>query len=179
MPASIDAPSARIVAMWRRLNGLPGGRWLFSRMIGWMAPYTATIGARVAALEPGYSRWTMRDRRRVRNHLNSIHAVALVNLAEVASGTAMLAALPAGTRGIVRGISIEYRKKARGTLTAECRCAPPSDVTEPTEYAVTATIRDAGGDEVAVATVVWRLAPAGPPHHALAPPPGAAAGGRG
>ncbi len=169
MPASLDAPSARIIAMWRRLSGLPGGRWLFSRMIGWMAPYTGTIGARVVALEPGYSRWTLRDRRRVRNHLNSVHAVALVNLAEVASGTAMLAALPAGTRGIVRSLSIEYLKKARGTLTAECRCSPPRTVTEETDYTVTATIEDATGEPVASASVVWRLAPVTP---STANPPG-------
>jgi acyl-coenzyme A thioesterase PaaI-like protein len=161
MPASIDAPSARIVAMWRRLSSLPGGRWLFSRMIGWMAPYTGSIGARVVDLAPGYSKWTLRDRRRVRNHLSSIHAVALVNLAEVASGTAMLSALPAGTRGIVRGLSIEYLKKARGLLTAECRCSPPESVTEQTEYTVMATITDAAGDLVAVASILWRLAPAG------------------
>jgi acyl-coenzyme A thioesterase PaaI-like protein len=162
--------------MWRRLSPLPGGRWLFSKMLGWMAPYTGTMGAVIQDLGPGYSRWTLRDRRRVRNHLNSIHAVALANLAEVASGTAMLAGLPAGTRGIVRSLSIEYLKKARGTLTAECRCSPPA-VNAETDYTVTATITDGSGQTVATASVVWLLAPARDAVHATAPgsatqPPG-------
>lgn len=141
---------------WRRLSRLPFGRRIFSIMIGRVAPYTGSIGALVEDLGPGYSRWTLRDRRKVRNHLRSVHAVALVNLAEVASGTAMLTALPPGTRGIVTGLSITYLKKARGTLTAECRCSVP-EVSGDTKYDVQSEVRDEAGDVVARATVNWLL----------------------
>jgi acyl-coenzyme A thioesterase PaaI-like protein len=153
---SLDAPGGAIALWWKRLSRFPFGRTLFSILIGRMAPYTGTMGARIQELGPGYSRWTLRDRRGVRNHLDSIHAVALVNLAEVASGTAMLTALPPGTRGIVTGLSMTYLKKARGTLTAECRCAVP-EVNEQTNVDVHADIRDEKGDVVARGTVNWLL----------------------
>ena len=163
------APGAMILRWWERLHALPGGKRAFSILVGRTAPYTGTIGARCEELRPGYARWTMRDRRGPRNHLRSVHAVALVNLAEVASGTAMLVALPAGTRGIVTGLSIEYVQKARGTLVAEGR-ADVGVVTETRDVAAHAVIRDASGAEVARATVRWRVSPAGPatPHAAPA-----------
>ena len=90
----------------------------------------------------------------MRNHLKSIHAVALVNFGEVVSGLAMLTALPAGARGIVTSLSIEYLKKARGTLIAESAVVLPP-LAASTTVEVCATIRDAGGDEVARARVQW------------------------
>jgi acyl-coenzyme A thioesterase PaaI-like protein len=152
------SPAESMNRWWKRLRGVPGGKRLFSLLIGRMAPYTGTVGARIDELEPGYARWTLRDRRKIRNHLNSIHAVALVNFAEVTSGTAMTMALPPNVRGIVTGLSIEYLKKARGTLTAECRCTVPT-VTGDTNLDVHTVIRDTSGDTVARATVTWRLSP--------------------
>ena len=152
------SPGTRLLRLWRTLSPWPGGRWLFSVILGQMVPYTGTIRPRIAELRPGYVRVEMRDRRIVRNHLKSIHAVALVNLAEVASGLAMLTGLPPTLRAIVVGLSINYLKKARGTLVAESTVDLPP-ITDSREIQILATIRDAGGDKVARATVRWLVGP--------------------
>ena len=127
-------------------------------MIGFMIPYSGSIAPRVVELRPGYAKVQMRDRRAVRNHLHSVHAIALMNLGELTTGLAMSLAMPDGARGIVTGLSMEYLKKARGLLTAECM-APAFDATVSAQHDFRANIVDAQGDVVARATAHWLVGP--------------------
>jgi acyl-coenzyme A thioesterase PaaI-like protein len=143
---------------WRATSRLPGGKWLFSRALGRYVPYSGSIGADIRVLEPGYCQATLRDRRRVRNHLHSIHAMALANLGELVTGLALMNSLPGNTRGILTGYSIDYVKKARGRLLAECRCAIPTDNAEHT-VEVDGEITDSAADVVATVQARWLIGP--------------------
>ncbi|MEX2571878.1 MAG: hotdog fold domain-containing protein [Gemmatimonadota bacterium] len=152
------APSNSIRRLWDRLSPLPGGATLFSFLIGRKAPYTGTIRPRVRKLREGYACVAMTDRRPVRNHLDSIHAVALLNLAEVTSGLALHYGLPNHARAILTGLEIEYLKKARGHLVAEAR-APVPAATEREELTLICEVFDASGDAVARARAAWLVGP--------------------
>ncbi len=140
---------------WDRFERIPGGKRVFSRIVGTVAPYTATIGAVVQELGPGYARVTLADRRAVRNHLSCVHAVALANLVELTGNLALGYSLPDDARFIVAGMSLDYIKKARGTITGECR-TPPIESNTKREYEVEVTLRDGGG-AVAVEGVLRTL----------------------
>lgn len=146
--------------MWGRTRGLPGGNRVFSALLGRMVPYTGTIRPRVEELRDGYARVSISDRRRLRNHLRSIHAIAVMNLAEVTGGLALNYGLPAGARAILTGLSIDYLKKARGRLTAEANIPLP-ETSERREYEYETVVRDAAGDEVARARARWLVGPVG------------------
>ena len=143
---------------WDRLSGLPGGKRLYTRLIGTLAPYTGTIGAVVQELRNGYSKVTLADRRAVRNHLSCVHAVALANLVELTGNLALAYSLPDDARFIVAGMNLEYVKKARGTITGECTI-PPIESSARREYDCPVTLRDPQGDVVVQATLKTLVGP--------------------
>jgi acyl-coenzyme A thioesterase PaaI-like protein len=154
-----NATEHRVLSLWNRWGKTALGRRIYSFILGRTAPYSGSIGAQVMDLRPGFVRVALKDRRAVRNHLNSIHAIALANLGELASGLAMISAVPSSIRAIVVNLEIEYLKKARGSLIAEGRATPPDNITSSITSIVEAEIKDAEGDVVALMKVHWRLSP--------------------
>lgn len=156
--AVLVAPRAPVLAKWESLSALPFGSALFGRVLGATVPYAATITPQVLDLDVGRARVRLADRRRVRNHLRSIHAAALVNLGELCANLALSTRMPESGRFIVQGMSVEFLKKARGPIEARCHVEPIDwDVDEAHEGV--ATLTDRAGDEVARLTVQWRTGP--------------------
>lgn len=94
----------------------------------------------------------------MRNHLNSVHAIALANMAELSTGLAMISGLPTGVNAILVGLTVNYEKKARGELRAECVCSVP-DTGIRQEVAIDTEIKDLAGDVVTRATATWLVGP--------------------
>jgi len=111
-------PQPNVLSLYNRLIPLPAGRWLFSRLICLKAPYFASIAPRIESLAPNRGVATLRHRRRVTNHIGSVHAIALCNLAEFVGGLTCDVSIPAGMRWIPKGMTVEYLKKAMGTMRA-------------------------------------------------------------
>jgi uncharacterized protein (TIGR00369 family) len=148
----LDGDGNLIRDAWNLLANLPGGKVMFSKLIGRMAPYSGSIDATVVALRPGHCEVQMSDKRSVRNHLRSVHAIALVNLAEIAGNLALAYSLPDDARFIVSGIDIKYLKKARGTITAIGESPVPTTSTR-AEYQLPVKMKDPRGEVVATAVL--------------------------
>ena len=149
---------SQALSMWNQLRDKPLGKWLFSRVICWKAPYFGTIAPRFEALKPGYSRVSMKKRRAVQNHIGTVHAIAACNLAELAAGTMMEASLPASMRWLPKGMNVQYRQKCETDLIAEAT-ATDLDEGAAREVVVNVDMKDAHGNIVVHADINMYVSP--------------------
>lgn len=150
---------SRLIARIQKMIALPGGRRLAAALIGRAIPYTGTITPLIQSVELGRAEVAMADRRGVRNHLRSVHAIALANLGEFTANLAVVSRQPDNTRWIVTKMDIAFVKKARGRLVATAT-APVIDWSTDHETSVETLIRDPSGDVVARVETTIKSGPA-------------------
>lgn len=143
-----------IHSTFRMLSRIPFGKHIASKAVSLKAPYFSTIRPYISELKPGECTIMMKDRRPVRNHLGTVHAIAMCNLCELAMGMALHPSLPPELRWIPKGMRVRYLKKARGTLTGRCILDPENYRKGDVDILVSVT--DPAGDLVmdAVITVL-------------------------
>ncbi|OHD65790.1 MAG: hypothetical protein A2176_14395 [Spirochaetes bacterium RBG_13_51_14] len=146
---------SRLLSVYNRLHGYPLGNYIFSRIICLVAPYFKTIKPRFIELRPGYCEITMKNRRAVRNHLKSVHAIAMCNLCELAGGTALDVTLPDHLRWIPRGMQVEYIKIARSDLRGTCSISEAK--LEAGTMPVTISVMDMQCAEVMKANIIMHI----------------------
>ena len=147
------------LATWRILKGSAFGRWLYARVICLQAPYFATIRPRIDRLEPGACEARMRKRRAVLNHVGSVHAIALCNLAELAAGLVTDVSIPITHRWIPKGMTVEYLRKATTSVRAVAAYPTVEAVAEPLDVTVPVEVTGEDGELVFRAQVTMRVSP--------------------
>jgi acyl-coenzyme A thioesterase PaaI-like protein len=148
-----------VLTLWSRLSAWPGGKWLFGRLICLKAPYFSSVRPRFVALRPGHCEVAIRKRRAVTNHLGTVHAIAMCNMAELAAGIMSEATVPATHRWIPKGMTVEYLKKAGGELRAVAELATVPDFGPPAELPVPVRVTDSQGEEVFRAEIRMWVSP--------------------
>lgn len=113
-----------LATLWEKTNGLPMGNRIFSTLYAQKAPYFATIHATVTELRPNYAELHLPKRRSVKNHIGTVHAIALCNGAEMAMGALAEMTCPADKRWIPAGMDIRYTAKADSDITVIAETDP-------------------------------------------------------
>lgn len=147
------------LSLYQALSRYPLGRAAFSRGLCIKAPYFASIQPQVTALSASHCEVTMRKRRAVTNHIGTVHAIAMCNMAELCGGLLAEASVPASHRWIPRGMTVEYLKKAETDLCARARILAVPDWLGAGECPVQVDVTDAAGDCVFRAVITMWVSP--------------------
>ena len=145
-----------VLKFQNQLAKLPFGRVLFSNLIAKKAPYFITIKPTILELRHNYIKVFMRKRPAVHNHLKTVHAIASCNLCEFAAGICMESSIPKHRRWIPVGMTVQYLKKAKTDLTAECDLSM-TDWETTTEVPCKVDVKDKDGQLVVTATITMNV----------------------
>jgi len=78
----------------------------------------------------------------VQNHIGTVHAIAMCNMAELAAGTMTDATVPYDFRWIPKGMIVEYLAKAETDLTAVAEIKPLPEFKTSMELPVSVQVTD-------------------------------------
>ena len=110
--------------LFLKLSGLPFGRRIFSKLFCLKAPYFGSVRPLFETVTSGRCEATIKKRRSVLNHIGTVHAIAMCNLAEAVGGLCVETSLAKNLRWIPKGMAVEYLKKAETDLRAICTVDP-------------------------------------------------------
>jgi acyl-coenzyme A thioesterase PaaI-like protein len=130
-------------------------------------PFNRHVGLVVKEVAPGRGVVALPDGEQLHNHVGSQHAGALFAAGEAASGGAFLGAFVehlGGLTPLARSASIDYRKIARGEITAVGtlnddvdELLTKIDADGRVEFPIGVEMTDGNGECVATMTVHWHV----------------------
>jgi acyl-coenzyme A thioesterase PaaI-like protein len=145
----------QLLNVYRQVNRLPAGDRIFSRLFTHRAPYFATVRPRFVALRPGYAELVIRKRRRVLNHIKTVHVIAICNGLEAAMGALAEASIPRHKRWIPKGMEVSYTAKAVSDITCTAQTDPAAWTSD--EHDVPVRVKAVREDGTTVVEGVIRL----------------------
>lgn len=151
--------ATRTLKVWERFAVVPGGKWAFSELVCLKAPFFGSIRPRFQEIEHEYCKVRITKRRSVLNHLGTVHAIAMCNMAELAGGTMTEVSVPATHRWIPKGMSVEYLKRATTDLVAVATPVQAMDWSAPGEHKVKVEVSDTKNQLVFRAVITMWISP--------------------
>lgn len=130
-----------------------------SLMFGQVVPYVGTSGLRYEEITPSRVVVSIRNRRKVQNHIKGVHAAAMALLAETATGFVVGVNLSDDKLPLIKSLHVDYKRRSVGDMRAEATLTdaqialiqrePKGEVTVPV------VVTDESGEQPIQCQMVW------------------------
>ncbi len=141
----------------------PLRRAAMTKMFTFKVKFAGTGGVWIEEAGDGRAVLTMKNRRKVQNHIGGIHAAGMALLAESATGVAFGLSVPDTHLPLLKSMRIDYVRRAQGDLRAEASLPVAQRELMRTQdkgdVAVPVKVTDAAGQEPIRCDFVWAWVP--------------------
>lgn len=149
----------------KKVNQYPS--WLSSRLITWAfrskVKLSGTVGIDILETDLKRVTFQQKNRKKVQNHIGSVHAAGMALLAESATGFIVGVNLPGDKLPLMKTMNLNYVKRATGDLQAVAELSEEQlqqiQTLDKGEVSVKVTVTDANGIEPVVAEMIWAWIP--------------------
>jgi acyl-coenzyme A thioesterase PaaI-like protein len=132
-------------------------------MLGNFVPFLGTAGIKFEEITEARVVVSIKNRRRVQNHIKGVHAAAMALLAETATGFAVGINLPDDKLPLIKTLKVDYKKRSTGDMRAVAALRPEQIAAMRSEekgnVTVPVEISDESGDAPVVCEMVWAWVP--------------------
>lgn len=151
--------------MVQKTARLPQGlrNYVLSRLFGRVVPFLATAGLQFDEVGPTRLTVSIRNRRKVQNHIRGVHAAAMALLAETASGFVMGMNVPDDKLVLLKSMKVDYLQRSQGNMRAIATLRPEQIAAlrdeEKGNTLVEVAVSDDSGEAPVVCEMVWAWVP--------------------
>lgn len=148
-----------------KLNALPESvrGHAITAVIGRTVRYAGTSNIFIEKLTTTESIMRLKNKKKVQNHIGSIHAAAMALLAESATGLLVGMNVPDSAVPVIKTLHVDYLKRCQGDIKAVARLSPEQikeiTTTDKGEVSVEITVTDERGTEHISCEMVWAWVP--------------------
>jgi acyl-coenzyme A thioesterase PaaI-like protein len=154
----------RLARVVHKFDCFPDGlrQSLITWAFGGTVHFVRTAGLKFEFLTAERAVLTIRNRRKVQNHIGTVHAAAVALLGETATGAVFGMSVPDDRIPLLKSMRIDYIKRSQGDLRAEATLSVELRARfseEKGEMAVPVKITDETGEPTVNAEYVWAWRP--------------------
>ena len=158
-------PINKLARIVDNLSKLPAGLDMaaLSFAVGKLVKFAGTSGTEFIELTENRVHVRIRNRKKVQNHIGSLHVAAMALLAETATGIVVGMNVPDDRTPVIKSMKVDYLKRARGDMEAVATLSPEAmahiRATEKGDITVPVKVTDSEGKEPIACEMIWAWVP--------------------
>ncbi|WP_174874315.1 DUF4442 domain-containing protein [Vogesella oryzae] len=161
----MSTPKNSMCRMVDKTAALPAGlrSWAITKMFGRFVPFLGTAGLVFEEVSRERMVVSVKNRKKVQNHIHGLHAAAMALLAETATGFVVGMNVPDDKLMLLKSMKVSYFKRAQGNMKAVATLTPEQVgrmlVEDKGDVLVEVLVTDESGEAPIACEMVWAWVP--------------------